>query len=127
LVYEDDTREIKRLRAAPYINNEKKRIFFSEFELDMQVGDGNPSAVEPVTPPVEPVDPEILLRWSDDGGYSWSSYYPQSMGKSGAYLTRVIWRRLGNARQRVYEVSTAQNNTNLTLINAYLELVGGDS
>lgn len=126
-VYEDDTREIVRLRAAPYINNEKKRIFFSEFDLDMEVGEGNPSAVEPVAPPAEPVNPVINLRWSNDGGYTWSSYYPMNFGPSGAYLARVIWRRLGNARQRVFEVSTGQNSTKLTLINAYLELVGGSS
>jgi hypothetical protein len=126
-VYEDDAREIVRLRAAPYINNEKKRIFFSEFELDMEVGEGNPNAIDPVTPPAEPVNPVINLRWSDDGGYTWSSYLPVSFGPSGAYLDRVIWRRLGNSRMRVFEVSTGQNNTKLTLINAYLELRGGQS
>jgi hypothetical protein len=93
----------------------------------MEVGEGNPNAIDPVTPPAEPVNPVINLRWSDDGGYTWSSYLPVSFGPSGAYLDRVIWRRLGNSRMRVFEVSTGQNNTKLTLINAYLELRGGQS
>ena len=126
-VYEDDTREIKRLRRAPVINQEDKRIYFHQFELAMQVGDGNSNAVEPVTPPVEPVDPQISLRWSDDGGYTWSNYKTLSMGVSGNYNNRVIWRRLGQARQRIFEVSTGQNRVNLALYAAYLELEATDS
>lgn len=126
-VFEDDGREIQRLRRAPFIDNSLKRIFFAQFQLDMETGQGNPDATEPVAPPTEPVDPQILLRWSDDGGYTWSNYYPQSMGVSGNYKQRVIWRRLGQSRQRVFEVSTGQNNVNLALYNAYLELQGVDS
>lgn len=126
-VYEDDAREIKRLRRAPFINNEHKRIFFGQFELDMEVGQGNPNASPPVDPPAQPVDPQIILRWSDDGGYTWSNEMQVSMGRSGQYRKRVIFRRLGQARQRVFEVSTGQNNVNLSLYNAYLELQGVDS
>jgi len=127
LVYEDDTREIQRLRRAPFINNEHKRIIFHQFELDMEVGQGNPNANEPVNPPAEPVDPQISLRWSDDGGYTWSAYLNISMGLSGEYKKRIIWRRLGRSRQRIFEVSTGQNNVNLALYNAYLELEGTTS
>jgi hypothetical protein len=126
-VFEDDGREIQRLRRAPFINNEDKRIYFSQFALAMEVSQGNPAAVEPVTPPAEPVIPQINLRWSDDGGYTWSNYKTMSMGASGAYRTRVIWRRLGQARQRVFEVSTGQNNVNLALYAAYLEMEGADA
>lgn len=123
-VFEDDGREIQRMRRAPFINNENRRILFSKFELAMEVGQGNSGANEPVDPPTEPVDPQINLRWSSDGGYTWSAYLNISMGVSGAYATRVIWRRLGQARQRVFEVSTGQNNVNLCLYAAYLELQG---
>lgn len=120
-VFEDDGRQIQRLRRAPYINNEDKRINFSKFELAMEVGQGNAVGGE-----APPVDPQISLRWSDDGGYTWSNYHTVSMGVSGAYRTRVIWRRLGQSRQRVFEVSTGQNNVNLCLFAAYLELQGSD-
>lgn len=55
-----------------------------------------------------PIDPQVMLRWSDDGGHTWSNEHWRSMGKTGAYGTRVIWRRLGmtlKLRDRVYEVS----------------------
>lgn len=125
--FDDDGRQIQRLRRAPYISNELKRVFFSQFQLDLEVGMGNPGAVEPVTPPAEPVNPQISLRWSDDGGNTWSNYQTISMGLSGAYRQRVVWRRLGHSRQRVFEVSTGQNGIGLSLYNAYLELQGVSS
>jgi hypothetical protein len=53
-------------------------------------------------------DPQVMLRWSDDGGHTWSNEHWASMGKIGQYYKRVIWRRLGmtvKLRDRVYEVS----------------------
>ena len=53
-------------------------------------------------------DPQVMLRWSDDGGHTWSNEHWTSMGKIGQYYKRVIWRRLGmttKLRDRVYEVS----------------------
>jgi len=49
-----------------------------------------------------------MLRWSDDGGHTWSNEHWKSMGRIGETGTRVIWRRLGmtmKLRDRVYEVS----------------------
>ena len=54
------------------------------------------------------IDPQVMLRWSDDAGHTWSNSHWRSMGKTGTYGTRVIWRRLGmtlKLRDRVYEVS----------------------
>ena len=54
------------------------------------------------------VDPQVMLRWSDDGGHTWSNEHWASMGKIGEYYRRVFWRRLGmtlKLRDRVYEVS----------------------
>lgn len=53
-------------------------------------------------------NPEVMLRWSDDGGHTWSNEHWKTMGRIGAYGTRTIWRRLGmtlKLRDRVYEVS----------------------
>jgi hypothetical protein len=50
----------------------------------------------------------VMLRWSDDGGHTWSNEHWASMGKLGEYGKRVIWRRLGmttKLRDRVYEIS----------------------
>lgn len=53
-------------------------------------------------------DPEVMLRWSDDGGHTWSSEHWVKIGKIGQYGRRALWRRLGmteKIRDRVYEVS----------------------
>jgi hypothetical protein len=54
------------------------------------------------------VDPEVMLRWSDDGGHTWSNEHWSKLGKIGEYYRRVFWRRLGmtlKLRDRVYELS----------------------
>ena len=92
-------------------------------QLVTEAGDGN----EPLVTQVQPAedyngyaleteahaatpgyDPQVMLRWSDDAGHTWSNEHWNSMGKLGAYGTRTIWRRLGmteKIRDRVYEVS----------------------
>jgi hypothetical protein len=53
-------------------------------------------------------NPQVMLRWSDDGGHTWSNEHWASMGRVGEYGKRVIWRRLGmttKLRDRVYEIS----------------------
>ena len=53
-------------------------------------------------------NPQVMLRWSDDGGHTWSSEHWSPMGRIGEYYQRVFWRRLGmtlKLRDRVYEIS----------------------
>ena len=49
-------------------------------------------------------NPQAMLRWSNDGGSTWSREYWIPIGQQGKYKNRAIWRRLGTARDRVYEV-----------------------
>jgi hypothetical protein len=59
-------------------------------------------------PIVQGADPQLMLRWSDDGGHTWNGERMTSMGRIGQYGTRAIFRRLGmtlKLRDRVYEVS----------------------
>lgn len=69
---------------------------------------GGKILVEKGQPTATAIDPQVMLRWSDDGGHTWSNKHWRSMGKTGEYGRRVIWRRLGmtlKLRDRVYEVS----------------------
>ncbi len=53
-------------------------------------------------------NPQAMLRWSDDGGHTWSNEHWTSIGLIGNYGKRAFWRRLGmtlKIRDRVYEVS----------------------
>ena len=62
---------------------------------------GNPYNVNSTTPFT---NPKAMLRWSNDGGSTWSREYWIPIGQQGKYKNRAIWRRLGTARDRIYEV-----------------------
>jgi len=51
------------------------------------------------------VDPQIMLRLSNDGGKTWGPEMWRGIGKTGEYFKRVRWNRLGSVRRRVFEVS----------------------
>jgi len=102
-VYSDngDTQKwLRSWRALPTGTNNLKRTAHHSLQLNCESGvgliDGQGS------------DPQAMLRWSDDGGHTWSNEHWSPMGKIGAYYQRVFWRRLGmttKLRDRVYEVS----------------------
>jgi len=89
-------RAIRRLRRAPCLQFEQERIFFASLELELDRGLGLVSG--------QGSDPQIMLRWSNDGGKTWSSEQWRSAGKMGEHNRRVIWHRLGSARRRVFEM-----------------------
>jgi hypothetical protein len=67
-----------------------------------------------------------MLRWSDDGGHTWSNEHWMSVGKIGAYGTRAIRRRLGmtlKLRDRVYEIS-GTDPVKIAIVGAELGLSG---
>lgn len=69
---------------------------------------GGKLLIEIGSPAATAIDPQVMLRWSDDGGHTWSNEHWRSMGLTGQWGRRVIWRRLGmtlKLRDRVYEVS----------------------
>lgn len=109
-------------RALPQGQNNLKRTFHHSLQLDAQSGVGlNGAGLGS--------DPQVLLRWSDDGGHTWSNYHACKLGKIGRTGTRVIWRRLGSTeklRDRVYEVSQT-DPVKRVWIGAELGVSGGAS
>ena len=120
-------------RGYPHLMNDGKRVIYSRFVLDMEAatsigtiaGSGPfPVAVSPATTPpylaagaTPPTDqtievpaillpnaPVVYLRWSDTRGATWGQPVPQTVGATGQYQTQTQWRRLGMARDRVFEV-----------------------
>jgi hypothetical protein len=101
--YADDGQTQRWLRSwralAPGKNNLKRTAQHS-LQLDCESGVGLVSG--------QGSNPQVGLRWSDDGGHTWSNTHLKSMGTIGEYWKDVTWRRLGmtmKLRDRVYEVS----------------------
>jgi hypothetical protein len=70
--------------------------------------------------------PQAMLRWSNDGGSTWSREYTVTIGQTGKYKNRAIWRRLGMARDRVFEVSIS-DPVNAVIISANLKATQGEN
>lgn len=99
---DDDTPQkwLRSWRALPTGANNLKRTTQHTLQLQCEAGVGLNLG--------QGSDPQVMLRWSDDGGHTWSNEHWKSMGKIGRYGFRTIWRRLGmtmKIRDRVYEVS----------------------
>lgn len=100
---------IRAMRRTPGIDQELTRIEYSNFQLDMEPGVGLDGLGSLMTPGVSAaqfrgVDPVLMLRWSGDGGFTWSNEVRASAGLIGQYGRRAIWRRLGVSRNRTWEI-----------------------
>jgi hypothetical protein len=95
--YTDAGNPIRRLRRAPHITTDLQRQYFEEFQIQFQPGIGLETG--------QGDNPQAMLRWSNDGGSTWSNEHWVSIGKIGSYTNRAIWRRLGWARDRIFEVA----------------------
>ena len=119
-VYTDNGNPLVKLRRATHLSVDGKRIYYSKFQLFALVGqglDGNP--------PVG-ADPFVEMRYSDDFGHTWSYGTTRELGKTGQYANRVIWRRVGQSRNRVFEVSCA-DPVPLVILGADLDAAPGVS
>lgn len=102
-VYDDNgapQRWLRSWRALGTEQNNLKRSTQHSLQLDCEAGVGLNTG--------QGSDPQVMLRWSDDGGHTWSNEHWVSIGKIGEYGRRAIWRKLGmttKIRDRVYELS----------------------
>jgi hypothetical protein len=94
--YTDDGATIPCIRTGPHITSDLKRQFFSYLQIQFQPGVGIATG--------QGSDPECILRWSDDGGFTYGNDHTIKIGQAGQYKNRAIKRRLGFARDRVFEI-----------------------
>lgn len=122
--YSDDGDAITRLRACPHLSTgDLNRVFYSRFLLDMETGIGLDGGVQGS-------NPTVMLDWSDDGGHTWSSEQfalaDAGSGSIGDYKKRVVWRRLGKSRDRVWRVKIT-DPVKVVLIDAHVDVQAGAS
>ena len=102
-IYDDFGNPIRRVRRASTVGTELKLVSHAEMQIDMEVG------LSPQPPLLDgrgnPRGAQVFLRWSDDATKSWSSEREASIGKAGEFRKRVRFLRLGQSRQRTYELS----------------------
>jgi hypothetical protein len=109
----DGTR-IPRERTTGIFTDEEKDIRISALQLDMEEGGGDPN---------DSNDNAMWLSYSKDGGHHYTNEVERSTGDTGEYAKRVIWRRLGQARNWVFRFRTWSPNP-MTLKGLYARLYG---
>jgi hypothetical protein len=117
-VYTDDGQYVKRLRRAPHLVTDFQRQYFDELQIQFQPGIGTSTGTGE--------DPQAMLRWSNDGGSTWSNEHWTSIGRIGKYLNRAIWRRLGMARDRIFEV-VVSDPVKCVIVSANLKATEGEN
>ena len=70
--------------------------------------------------------PQAMLRWSSDGGSTWSNEHWVTIGQAGKYKNRAIWRRLGWSRDRVFEV-VVTDPVNAVILSSNLKASQGEN
>ena len=118
-VYTDNGDAIFFRRGFPHLASDMKRITHWSLTADIQCGT--------TTDPESNDDPPLLnMRYSDDRGQTFSDPVTQSLGGIGEYYVSPQFQRLGQARDRVYELFwTADMKTALNAL--YLEAEGAES
>jgi hypothetical protein len=115
---------LRSWRAIPTGQNDLKRTAHHALQLDCESGVGLDylDAIDTT----EMMKPRVMLRWSDDGGHTWSNEHWADMGQIGQFSHRVFWRRLGmtlKLRDRVYEVS-GTDPVKIAIMGAELQVSG---
>lgn len=102
-------------RISPTVFSDGKRLFYSLFQIDCIVGNGNADAPDPL----------IQVQTTDDGGYTWSSVRAMSTGRVGAYLTQCrLWQN-GSAYNRAFKAFGDQP-VEFCMVQAFLEATPGE-
>jgi hypothetical protein len=86
---------IVRDRIAPHLWQGNKRVIYNRIELEMSRGVGLDGAQFGA-------NPQILIRWSNDGGWNWGPEQSMNMGQIGQFGIRAYYNRCGYARDRVF-------------------------
>ena len=116
--FTDSGATLTRQRRFPHVSANLKRVAHSKFQLDARLGAGTNTG--------QGQQPVAMLRYSDDGGFSWSSEKWVQLGMIGQGLARAIWRRLGFSRNRVYEL-TVTDPVDVSLVGIDLDAMGTGS
>lgn len=97
--YTDNGNPLRCQRRTPHVwdKGKRQRLYAASLQIEftpgvgLQVGQGS--------------NPQIMMRWSNDGGFTWSNEHWLPIGMAGQTKNRALIRRLGKFRDRVWEAN----------------------
>lgn len=112
-IYTDADRPLRSLRRAPHVwaPESRTRIFQASLQIEFTPGVGLQTG--------QGSDPQVMIRWSDDGGFTWGTERQVPIGKVGETRNRAITYNCGQSRDRVWE-ATITDPVNRDIIGATL-------
>lgn len=110
--YVDGQYPITRLRRSQYVwDGNDSWVIHHKVRVECEAGVGDTTTITPA----------IMLRWSNDGGKTWSDEQWRNLGETGEYLRVAEWRKLSRAKVRVYEVKVT-DPVKVVIVNAYVDV-----
>ena len=120
----DNGAPIRRWRRSPHIAAERERVFLNRLQIDVEVGLG------PEPPLLDGQGnargPQLAVRISRDGSKTFGPEHLLDCGQAGEFRTRAILRRLGQARDFVFDI-VATDAVPWRIIDGYVEGTGFQS
>ncbi len=111
---QDDGRPLLFEGILPPLHANGEMMTFNSLEIVVEVGEGTATG--------EGADPKATMAFSDDNGKTWSNDREASIGKAGDRKRRVIWRRLGAARNRSFRIRMSSPVKRIVQGVAYVEV-----
>lgn len=102
----------KWVRSWRSPDTDMQRVIHSKLTIEAEVGVGLNATNAP----------KVMLRYSNDGGHTWSNELWRDLGAIGEYKRRIVWHRLGmtTGQARIYELSGTEP-VKTVLLGAILE------
>lgn len=101
--FNENGEDMLMIMQSPLVHTTPNRLQYNRLYLDMVTGVGLN------TTDVHNAEPQVMLRFSDDGGFEWSNERTRPLGKIGQRETRVRFNRLGTEKYkgRTFQVSVS--------------------
>jgi hypothetical protein len=111
--YTDNGAPIWRRRIASILHREGRQIEINGLEVEFKAGVGTLAG--------QGRDPQAMLRYSFDGGHTWSRELWQRIGRMGQYGQRACWTRLGQGHHFLLEI-TVTDPVEAIIVGAYADV-----
>ena len=112
--YTDDTNAYIRKRVTRVIHSKGKQLSVRMLMLDADAGVGLITG--------QGSDPQVMMRYSTDGGHTWSSELWADLGAIGEFDRRPQWDNLGTGRDWVFEFSVS-DPVEFNMFNIHADVV----
>lgn len=111
--YTDNGEAIVREAVFQHLFNSYSKIIYNALFLDVESGQGLITG--------QGSNPQVMLSWSDNGGYTYSGEVWRSLGQIGQYSKRVSWFGLGQATQRTFKFKIS-DPIKVAILGAYIDI-----